>query len=85
MSQGTTYRIVFNGSVLEVPLQKLSTVQLRALTAAPMDYDLIVEGRGEEPDRQLADGDMVDLSSGQVIIYVRSPTTFGRARCDGHR
>lgn len=83
VTQRTTYRFIFNGSVMEVPLSKLSSVQLRALTATPTDYDLIVEGRGDQPDRQLGDGDVVDLSLEQVVVYVRSPTMFGQARIDG--
>lgn len=72
-----TYCFAFNGNMMTVALAELTVGQIRALTATPPDYDLILEGSGSAGDRPLREDEIVDISSGDVAIFTRGLTLFG--------
>ena len=74
---GKSYSFSFNGTVVFVSLPRLSTGQIRALTATPAYFELIIEGAGTDVDRLLTDGEKIDLTAGPVSVFSRPPTSFG--------
>lgn len=72
-----TYRIVINGQPFTVDLPALAAVQIRALAGIPEAHTLVVEGRGESPDRWLTEDTLVSLEGGPAHIYTMPPTMMG--------
>jgi len=72
-----TYRIVINGQLFTVDLPALAAVQIRALAGIPDTDTLVVEGRGESPDRWLTEDAVVSLEKGPVHVYTTPPTMMG--------
>ncbi|MER8469405.1 multiubiquitin domain-containing protein [Mesorhizobium sp. M1328] len=76
MSDRQTRTVMINGRAFKVTLTSLSPLQIRALAGLSPDDDLIAEGSGE-PDRLLAPGERIELSSPVTHIFSRPPTSFG--------
>lgn len=55
----------------------LSGVELREMLKVPPYGDLVIEGKGETPDRILQDYEVVELGDDPLHVYLRAPTTFG--------
>jgi hypothetical protein len=57
-----TYRFFVNGVKYETDQRQLSGLQIKARVANwDPTHDLVLEGHGDEPDRVVADNEMVDL------------------------
>lgn len=41
-------------------------------------FQLFLEGKGGEPDRQIGDSESVDLTKGAPHLYTAPPATFGK-------
>lgn len=72
------YRIIVNGMPYDVNVDTISIAQIHALADIPLAMALILEGKGMEPDVALGPDDRVDLKEGEVAIFARPPTSFGR-------
>lgn len=72
------YGIIVNGVRYEVHIDTLSVPQIHALADIPLSMGLILEGKGMESDVALGPEDLVSLKEGDVAIYGRPPTSFGR-------
>lgn len=72
------YGIIVNGVRYEVNFDTLSVAQIHALADIPLVMGLILEGKGMEPDVALGPDDLVSLKKGEVAIFGRPPTSFGR-------
>lgn len=68
---------VINGVVFESPLSELTGLQIRALAGVPALSDLVVEGQGHEPDRIVADDEVLHLRDPRTILFSRPQTNFG--------
>ncbi|MDF0498163.1 multiubiquitin domain-containing protein [Bradyrhizobium yuanmingense] len=77
MSDDDKHAVVLNGEKIEVPSAKVTGIQLRLLGAIPAGYELITEGRGNDPDRVLTDTDVLDLSGPIRHVFAKPPTAFG--------
>jgi hypothetical protein len=72
------YPLRINTHTYEVELQKLTTAQIYAIAAIPKSFRLVLEGRGNNPDRELREGEEIELSStSPTSVYATPPTTFG--------
>lgn len=72
------FSIIVNGVRYEVNIDTLSVPQIHALAGISLDMGLILEGKGSEPDVALRPDDFVSLKKGEVAIFGRPPTSFGR-------
>jgi hypothetical protein len=72
------YAIIVNGVRYEVHIDTLSVAQIHALADIPLSMGLILEGKGMESDVALGPDDLVSLKDGDVAIFGRPPTSFGR-------
>jgi hypothetical protein len=72
------YSIVVNGMRYDVDVDTLSVAQIHALADIPLNMGLILEGKGIEADVALGTDDRVSLKEGEVAIFARPPTSFGR-------
>lgn len=72
------FGIIVNGVRYEVHIDTLSVAQIHALADIPLSMGLILEGKGMETDVALGPDDLVSLKDGDVAIFGRPPTSFGR-------
>lgn len=73
------HTVVINGTAHRVTEDRLDGLQIRALGAlAPAD-DVVLEGKGDEPDRVLGDDEVITLTQGPIQLFSRPPTMFGSA------
>ncbi len=75
---------VFKFMVNEKPLESeqpvLTGAQIKALAQIDPSFGLFIEGRGQQPDQQIADSQSVDLRQpGRERFYTAPPATFGAA------
>lgn len=73
------HTVVINGTAHKVTLDCLDGLQIRALGALAPGDDVVLEGKGDEPDRVLGDDDVVALTQGPIQLFSRPPTMFGSA------
>jgi hypothetical protein len=79
-----TFFFYLNDKV-EVEAETLTGMQIKqAIKAEVPDFDLghelVLEGHGPDPDRQIGDSESVDLShshGGPKRFFARAPTNFG--------
>lgn len=77
MPQQGPYVIFVNGRRFEVALSSLTGSQIRALVGADLEWHLICEGHGDNPDQMLGDDEKVSLEQGPVRFFLSPPATFG--------
>jgi hypothetical protein len=80
MAEAEDFLLNLNGSRIAAPAASLTALQLRLLARIPAEFQLILEGNGEDPDRILSDTDVLDLSRTGVRVFSKPPTAFGNAR-----
>lgn len=76
--KSSSYGIIVNSVRYEVNIDTLSVAQIHALADIPLSMGLILEGKGMESDVALGPDDVVSLKEGDVAIFGRPPTSFGR-------
>jgi hypothetical protein len=80
MPEAEGFFVNLNGERIAAPAAKLTALQLRLLARVPAEFQLILEGSDEEPDRILSDTDVLDLSTSSARVFSKPPTAFGSAR-----
>ena len=73
------HTVLINGIAYQVRLDRLDGLQIRALGALAPGDDLVLEGKGDEPDRVLGDDEIITLTQGPIQLFSRPPTMFGSA------
>lgn len=73
-AQGGKHTILIDGREYTFDLQTVSGAQLKAAAAIPSDYQLFLEGPGE--DTQVADSASIKLHN-NMKFYALPPATFG--------
>lgn len=71
------HKVIIDGREYETELASLTGAQVRAMTAIPAEFGLVVEGRGNEPDVEIGDYETIDLTVGPRLLFSRPPTSFG--------
>ncbi len=55
----------------------LNGQQIKEIAGISGDYQLFLEEAGDSPDRQISDGDLINVSSSDRCFYAVPPATFG--------
>ena len=67
---------------LETSSPVLTGGQIKAAAGVDASFGLFIEGKGQQPDEQVADGQEVDLRvPGREKFHTAPPATYGRAAC----
>jgi hypothetical protein len=74
------HSLFVDGREFRVTLAKLTGLQIRALAAINREYELVLEGRGSEPDTPIRDEQVIDLVKEPPRFFTHPPTTFGLLR-----
>lgn len=75
------FKFTVDGKALESEQPVLTGAQIKALAQIDPSFGLFIEGRGQQPDQQIADSQSVDLRQpGRERFYTAPPATFGGAR-----
>ena len=77
MTEPERFAIIINGQRHDVSQSSLTGLQVRVLSGAGPEFDIIVEGFGEQHDRPLNENEAISLLSGPVHVYLKPPTSFG--------
>jgi Multiubiquitin len=61
---------------------RLTGAIIKAMAGVEPSYGLFLEGHGKDPDRQISDTDIVDLSEpGREEFHSVPPATYGGVTC----
>lgn len=72
------FKFLVDDKPLESDQPVLTGAQIKALAKVDPSFALFLEGRGNEPDRQIADGEAIDLSEpGRERFYTVPPAVMG--------
>ena len=71
------FTIHIDKNVYKVDKTSMTGAQLKALAGLDGTYQLFLEEKGDAPDRQVNDGDTVEMENG-LHFYASQPATFGR-------
>lgn len=79
------YFFQYDGNKIEVDAQTLTGAAIKAaikqeVPSFDVTHDLVLEGKGNDPDAVIGDNDPVDLSNqhgGPKKFFSRPPTNFG--------
>ena len=73
------YKFLVNDKSFESPNPSITGAQIRQVAQVPAGYQLFLEAHGEQKeDRQISDGDVVDLAAhGVEKFFTVPPATFG--------
>lgn len=63
----------------ETNRSSLSGMEIKAIASVAANYQLFLEEHGDAADRQISDGEGVDLNNPPKHFYAVPPATFGRA------
>jgi hypothetical protein len=63
----------------ETPKPSLTGAEIKAIAGIAATYQLFLEEEGDRPDKAIADGEFVELHSGERTchFYAVPPATFG--------
>ena len=76
-----SYKFMVDNKPREADQPVLTGAQIKALAQVDPSFGLFAEGRGNQPDQQIADGQAVDLREpGRDQFYTVAPATFGGER-----
>ncbi len=77
-SQEHPYHFSVDGKQFSSEVPVLTGAQIKARAQVDPSFGLFLEGHGNNPDRQIADGESVDLRApGVEKFYTAPPATFG--------
>jgi hypothetical protein len=72
------FKIVVDGHELKSAEPRLTGLQIKALAGVDATFGLFLEGRGEQPDRAIGDGEIIDLERhGKESFYTAPPANYG--------
>jgi hypothetical protein len=72
------YKLTVDGRHYETSQSRLTGLQIKSLAGVDASFGLYLEGRGQDADRQIADGDVVDVSApGRETFYSAPPANYG--------
>lgn len=72
------YPFAVDGRPYQSTTPTLTGAQIKAIAGIDPSYGLFLEGRGSDADRQVSDGDTVDLSvPGRESFYGMAGATYG--------
>lgn len=75
---GREFKFSVDGRRFETPQERLTGLQLKAIAGIDPSFALFLEGRGHGSDRQIGDGDTVDLAApGNEAFYATPPAIYG--------
>lgn len=77
MPKSGRFLIVLNGQEFAVAQPVVEGLQVRVLGKLDDQYELILEGSGEQPDKLIKDTDRIDLTQGPVRLFAKPQTAFG--------
>ncbi len=75
MSRGC--RLIYLGEERMLTDRTVTGLEIRQLFDLSSDGDLVVEGHDDEPDRIVADYEVIRLSDSATSIFLRPMTAFG--------
>lgn len=72
------FKFGVDGKPLQSEQPELTGAQIKALAQVDPSFGLFLEGRGNQADQQIADGQLVDLREpGREHFYTAPGATFG--------
>lgn len=76
---GRTFKIRVDDKPVTVQEPEVTGARIKEIAGVDPQFGLVLEGHGREPDRQIADGESIDLREpGRENFYTVPPATFGR-------
>jgi len=61
----------------ETEKNSLTGAEIKAIASVPPEYQLFLEEKGNDPDRQISDGEAVVVDHEARHFYAVPPATFG--------
>lgn len=72
------YKFSVDSRSFETEHAQLTGLQLKALASVDVTFGIFLEAHGNDSDRQIGDGEVVDLSKpGNERFYTTPPATYG--------
>ncbi len=82
--QAKEFKFTVDGRPFETEHAHLTGLQLKALASVDATFGVFLEARGQDSDRQIGDGDVVDLAApGKERFYTTPPATYGTHAAGG--
>ena len=72
------FSIHIDGQHFETDRSSMTGADLKALAGKDQQYQIFLEGHGNDPDRQIGDAEGIELKNG-MHFYTVPPATFGCA------
>lgn len=73
-----TFKIQVDDKPVTVEEPVVTGARIKELAGVDPQFGLVLEGHGRDPDRQISDGETVDLREpGRESFYTVPPATFG--------
>lgn len=72
------YKIIVDDRELESAESRLTGLQIKMLAGVDTSFGLFLEGRGQESDRAIGDGEIIELERhGKEKFYTAPPANYG--------
>lgn len=72
------FSFFIDGNKFESAQARVTGLQLKSIAGVDATLLLLLEAHGKGPDRQMGDGDVIDLSEhGNEHFYTAPPATYG--------
>jgi hypothetical protein len=66
-----------DGKKYDTDQTTLTGQQIKTIANVPANYQLFVEGHGNDPDQAISDGQALDVGPPPKHLYAVPPATFG--------
>jgi len=73
----TKFSIHIDGEVYHVQQSSMTGAELKRLANKDAQFQVFLEGHGNDPDRLIGDADALEIKSG-MHFYTVPPATFGK-------
>ena len=71
------HKLFVDGKPYETDETALTGAQIKAVASVPSQYQLFREEEGDQPDRQISDGEAVDMRGEPKHFFAVPPAVFG--------
>lgn len=71
------YHFFVDGNKYETENASLTGLEIKTIASVQANYQLFLEEKGNDPDREISDGDSLDMAPPPKHFFAVPPATFG--------
>ena len=77
VEQSVNCIIVVDGDEFKIDHTQTNGTEIKTIANVPGEYALFLEEEGDKPDREISDGETIELRGKIMCFYAVPPATFG--------